>query len=162
MPAFADYLSTSKWDSWNWTTDPAVASDATFSPVGYVAPGVAKWANRSGGIPVGYPVVTLQLRGPTQSSRVYKATMKLVVPTLEVTSPSTATGIQPAPTKAYDITMIVEAIFPERCTEAERRTALSLLSGLQAAGLKASDGDPVVNNNGAFWRMACLSFEPPF
>lgn len=162
MPAFADYLGSTKWDSWSWTTDPAAASDSTFSPVGYVAPGVAKWVNRSGGIPVGYPVVTLQLRGPTQGSRVYKATMKLVVPTLEVTSPSTATGIQPAPTKAYDITFVVEGLFPERCTETERRAALSLLQTLMSAGLKASDGDPVLSNNGSFWRMACISFEPPY
>jgi hypothetical protein len=37
-------------------------------------------------------------------------------PTLEVTSPSTATGIQPAPTKAFSALSVVEVTLPERMT----------------------------------------------
>lgn len=104
----------------------AYATNVSYNPVGYVQPGLAKWVNRAGGIPVGYPSLTLQSRGPTKDSRLYKVTAKLVLPVLEVTSPSTATGIQPAPTKAYDMTCIMEFIIPERATEEDRKKLLYL------------------------------------
>lgn len=94
----------------------------TFAPVNVDAAGVAKWADRSGGIALGYPVVTQMLKPPaTNGARNYKLTAKIVLPTLELTSPSTATGIQPAPTKAYDLMFNCELVLPERCTLAERK-----------------------------------------
>lgn len=99
----------------------------TFSPVNIDAAGVAKWADRIGGIALGYPVVTMSLRQPSKGSRNYKLTAKVVTPVLEVTSPSTATGIQPAPTKAYDILMTVDMVLPERSTLQQRKDASAFL-----------------------------------
>lgn len=93
----------------------------TFSPVNIDAAGVAKLADRSGGISVGFPTVTLSVRNPSSTSKNYRVTAKVVVPTLEVTSPSTGSGIQPAPTKAYDLLGTLEFVLPERSTLLERQ-----------------------------------------
>lgn len=102
------------------------ANTRSFSPVGIDSAGVARFADRSGGIAIGFPVISIMLRNPTKGSRNYRITGKIVIPTLEVTAPSTATGIQPAPTKAYDILGTFEFVIPERSTSVERAEALAL------------------------------------
>lgn len=104
----------------------------TFSPVNIDADGIAKWCDRSGGIALGFPAVTFSIRAPNKQSRVYGLTMKVVTPVLEVTSPSTSTGIQPAPTKAYDITFSVNASLPERSTLQQRKDAFAFLKNMLA------------------------------
>lgn len=93
----------------------------TFDPVKIDSVGVAKWNDAVGGIPVGFPYVTFLNRSPSKDGSVYKITAKIVLPVLEVTSPSTATGIQPAPTKAYDLTATIDVILPQRSSLAERK-----------------------------------------
>lgn len=97
----------------------------TFSPERIDPAGVAKFVDRVTGIAIGFPVLTLATRSPSKGSRNYRVTGKLVVPTLEVTSPSTASGIQPAPTKAYELIATFEFVLPERSTLAERTNALA-------------------------------------
>lgn len=97
----------------------------TFNPVNIDVAGVARWADRSGGIALGFPVVSFAMRNPTKASRSYKITAKVVTPVLEITSPSTGTGIQPAPTKAYDLIANVEFVLPERSTLQERKHILA-------------------------------------
>lgn len=98
----------------------------TFNPVNIIND-VAQWADRSGGIALGYPVVTMSVRPPVSGakSRNNRVTVKIATPVLEVTSPSTATGIQPAPTKAYDLVFEGSFILPERCSLAERKNILA-------------------------------------
>nr|UYL94456.1 MAG: hypothetical protein [Sanya fiers-like virus 18] len=48
----------------------------TFNPDSIDAQGVARWADRSTGIAVGFPTLSLSLRKPTAGSRNYKMTMK--------------------------------------------------------------------------------------
>lgn len=97
----------------------------TFSPVNIDQQGVARFADRSGGVAIGYPVISQSLRAPVKGSRNYRLTAKVVVPVLEQTSPSTATGIQPAPTKAYDLAFNCEFILPERSSAADRKDILA-------------------------------------
>lgn len=104
----------------------------TFSPVKIDASGVATLADRSGGIAIGFPIITLSVRAPSKTSRNYKVIGKVLVPTLEVTSPSTATGIQPQPTKAYDLMGYFEFVLPERSTVAERKDLLAYVKNLLA------------------------------
>lgn len=104
----------------------------TFNPVNIDATGVARWADRVGGIAIGYPVVSVSLRSPTKDSRAYKLVIKVVSPTLEVTSPSTSTGIQPAPTKAYDCIFSGEMVLPERSTQAQRKDLLAFVKNMLA------------------------------
>jgi hypothetical protein len=93
----------------------------TFSPVNIDATGVAKWSDRSNGVAIGMPAITFALKNPTKDSRVYRVTAKVTVPVLEQTSPSTATGIQPAPTLAYNLIANMEFVLPERSTLAQRK-----------------------------------------
>lgn len=104
----------------------------TFGTVNKDSSGVAKWADRVGGIALGYPVVTMSVREPVKDSRNYKVMIKIAVPTLEVTSPSTATGIQPAPTLAYAHLATINLIMPERGALAERKDLLAYLKNLLA------------------------------
>lgn len=130
------------------TTSATVGVDSTLSPDGISPQGVAKWVNRSitttnpTGVAIGYPALTMSIRPPTKASRLSKVTVKYVLPTLEVTSPSTMTGIQPAPTKAYDCQCVMEFMLPERSTLLERQTLFSGVASLFARLINASDGNP--------------------
>jgi len=57
-----------------------------------------------------------------------------LLPILEVTSPSTSSGIQPAPTKAYDCFVNVDFVNPERSTAQNRKDLVTLLRNSLAAG----------------------------
>jgi hypothetical protein len=109
----------------------AVPVNHTFAPA-IVTSSLSEFHDRSGGIVAGFGRISLGLRGPTQGSDAYKETIKVVVPTLEQTSPSTATGIQPAPTRAYDCLAVVDMVFPTRSTLAERKNLFAYLKNLLA------------------------------
>ena len=104
----------------------------TFNPVNIDQQGVAKWADRSGGIALGFPIITFSMKNPTKQSRNYRVVVKVTTPVLEQTSPSTATGIQPAPTKAYDLIFNGEFVLPERSTLAERNNILAYVKNFFA------------------------------
>lgn len=104
----------------------------TFSPVNIDANGVARWADRSGGVALGYPAITFSIKAPTKTQRSYKVNAKVVTPVLEQTSASTATGIQPAPTLAYNLLANVEFVLPERSTLAQRKDLLAYLKNYLA------------------------------
>jgi len=104
----------------------------TFSPVKVDAAGIAKWVDRSGGIALGYPTITMSVKEPSKGSRNFKVTRKLVIPVLEVTSPSTTTGIQPAPTLAYNMIQNVEWVLPERSTLAQRSDLIAYAKNFDA------------------------------
>nr|QDH87706.1 MAG: hypothetical protein H4BulkL24436e10201_000002 [Leviviridae sp.]QDH91521.1 MAG: hypothetical protein H2Rhizo31243e3675_000002 [Leviviridae sp.] len=124
------------------TTSATVGVDTTLNPEGINPNGISAWVDRSGGIAIGYPRLTMSVRPPTKASRIYKIQAKLVLPTLEQTSASTMTGIQPAPTKAYDCTCVMEFFLPERSTLAERQKLFSQVASLFARTVNANDGVP--------------------
>jgi hypothetical protein len=49
---------------------------------------------------------------------------------LEVTSPSTSSGIQPAPTVAYTPIATLEFVMPDRASQQERKDLLAMLRDL--------------------------------
>nr|QDH90053.1 MAG: hypothetical protein H1BulkLitter5446_000002 [Leviviridae sp.] len=161
MTAIAAIKTSSILSATESSTSATVGFDKTFDPEGFMLPGVARWCDRSGGIAIGYPAFSLSVRPPTKTSRVYKVTAKLVLPTLEQTSPSTATGIQPAPTKAYDCMCVMEFMLPERSTLTERNALLSHVRSLFATTIQASDGAPS-DSTGSPLVAAVSSFEPPY
>lgn len=161
MSAIASIKTASALSTTLSTTSATVGVDKTFDPEGFLLPGVARWVDRSGGIAIGYPAFTLQVRPPTKGSRVYKVTAKVVLPTLEQTSASTATGIQPAPTKAYDCTCIMEFLLPERSTQAERLALLSHVHSFFAATIQANDAAPS-DSTGSPLIAAVSNFDPPY
>jgi hypothetical protein len=97
----------------------------TFAPVTIDPNGVAQWADRSSGISVGFPKLTYSLKNPSQGSSSYKLTAKVTLPVLEQTSPSTSSGIQPAPTVAYNLIANIELVLPERSTLADRNNLIA-------------------------------------
>lgn len=124
------------------TADAAVGVDTTLSPEGFIQPGVARWVDRSGGIPVAYPTLTMSVRPPTKASRIYKVTVKLLQPTLETVTGSAPTGFTPAPAKAYDLTAVLEFMIPERSSLAEREALFRRVMSLFARTINASDDSP--------------------
>lgn len=112
----------------------------TFAPVTIDAQGVAKWADRSGGISVGFPTLSYSLKSPTGSSKSYKMTAKVTLPVLEQTSPSTATGIQPAPVVAYNLIANIEMVLPERSTTQDRKNLLAYAKNFLATASVCTAG----------------------
>lgn len=103
----------------------------TFTP-SRIQDGVAILCDMSGGVSLGYPKITHLVRMPNNGSRNWKVTAKVVLPVLEVTSPSTSSGIQPAPTLAYNLEAHVEIILPERSSVAERKDLNAFLKNYLA------------------------------
>lgn len=104
----------------------------SFVPVIVDAAGVAMYEDRILGISIGFPKITASVRRPVKGSANYRVVQKITVPVMEVTAPSTSTGIQPAPTKAYDMRANVEFILPERCTLQDRKDLLAYVKNLLA------------------------------
>lgn len=110
----------------------------SFTPTD-VKDGLASWHARAGGIVIGYPRITTQLKlpsaatgGQSSTARNARVSFKVVYPVLEQTSASTATGIQPAPTKAYDMTFNGEFILPERSTLQDRKHIIAFVKNYLA------------------------------
>lgn len=97
-----------------------------FSPANKINENTYKWINRASGIPIGFDVLTLAQR-PGDGKGATKLSLKLVTPILEVTSPSTSTGIQPAPTVAYSPLAVLEFVLPDRSTLQDRKNLLAMI-----------------------------------
>jgi len=119
----------------------------TFAPESIIGE-IATWTDKVTGIAVGYSYITQSVRKPVKGSqtKVYKVTHKLWVPSLEVTSPATGTGIQPAPTKAYDCTCVVEWLLPERSITQDRKNLYAFAKNFLATSIpkvSVEDLEPV-------------------
>lgn len=126
----------------------------TFSPRGPVEDnGVQMYEDRVGGIAIGFPTVAFQFKMPSNSNaalvsssnRVYRITFGVAVPVMEVTSPQTGTGIQPAPTVSYILRSKTEFWIPERATLAQRKDLLAytkngLANAVVTTGVESLEG----------------------
>lgn len=89
--------------------------------------------NRASGIYAGFERLTVLVRR-SESNKASKVLIKLVKPTLAVTSPNTASGIQPQPTVGYTCLAEVSFTFPDSTTLEERQDMRQLVSNLLVAG----------------------------
>lgn len=103
----------------------------TFTPSGITGE-VARYHDRSGGISVGFPAISISSVTPSKTSRLYKARVKVVLPVLENTSGSASNGFTPAPTKAYDLMADMTFILPERSVKQNRKDLLAFVKNLLA------------------------------
>lgn len=92
-----------------------VPNGALANPQGKV---IAEWVDRSVGQRVGYWSLVEQY-SPPNGNKIEKWRFVLSRPTLETLSNNTSTGIDPAPTKAFDSTLVMEFWVHERASEAE-------------------------------------------
>jgi hypothetical protein len=142
------------------TTSATVGVDKTFDPEGFIAPGVARYVDRSAGIAVGYPSFSMSVRPPTKASRIYRVTSKLFLPTLETVG-NAYNGITPGPTLAYGLLGVMECMLPERSTLAERTAFASYMRSLFYTTIAASDAAPS-DATGSPLAAAILNFDPPY
>jgi hypothetical protein len=124
------------------TTSATVADDTTLSPE-RISNGVARWVDRAATAYVGAVSMTLSIRPPTKDSRVSKVTHMLHFPVLETNGDSSASGILPAPTKAFELMYKAEWFLPERSTLAQRTAFFSLVRCSFLDGVQATDGTPI-------------------
>lgn len=89
--------------------------------------------NRASGIYAGFERLTVLVRR-SESNKATKVMLKLVKPTLAVTSPNTASGIQPQPTVGYTCLAEVNFTFPDSSTLAERQDMRQLIFNLLTSG----------------------------
>jgi len=93
----------------------------------------AFWENSAPGVPLGFEGLQVTVKRPKTLSgngQVYRVTAKVMLPTLEVTSPATGTGIQPGPTLAYTTWGEVTLVLPARGTAVDRKDLRTLMIGL--------------------------------
>lgn len=110
-------------------------TDAAGTPVNRIYmptndPNVIKFVDRTQGIAAGQNTLTLDQRVSSKGTPTYKMTWKLSCPILDVTSPSTGTGIQPAPSVAYTNLGTLSFVLHERATEQDRKDLLAQLRDL--------------------------------
>lgn len=116
----------------------------TFSPMSLdQVRQIANYADRSGGIPIGYPQVRVQLTPPapggksSTEDRLYRAKFWVQLPVLEALSVAD-TGFTPAPTVAYTLRFNGEFILPERATLQNRKDILAYAKNYLALALTTS------------------------
>lgn len=120
-------------------TDAAATPVAfTFTPSkqGLLGPSlsVAEFEARAAnnGIPVGSYKVAMNFARPTKDRKTFRIGMKLELPVLEVTSNSTVSGIQPAPTISYKPIAELNWVLPERSSLQVRKDLRKMFATLLA------------------------------
>jgi hypothetical protein len=111
-------------------------TDAAATPINRVyyptqsPDGTILWRDRTQAVFAGQNRLTVGQRVANKQSKATKVTWKLETPILEQTSPSTSTGIQPAPTVAYTPIGVIEMVLPDRSTQQERKDLLAQMRDL--------------------------------
>jgi hypothetical protein len=116
-------------------------TDAATTPVNRVyypvksAGDILSWQDRTQSVYAGQNRLTVSQRVATKSTKAHKISWKLETPILEQTSPSTSTGIQPAPTVAYTPVGTIELVLPDRMSLQERKDLLAQMRDLIAEAI---------------------------
>lgn len=110
----------------------------SFTPVNVNADGVAKYSDKSLGIAIGYPIVTLQAKESTKQFRSSRVIGKVVLPVLEQVAGSSNTGFTPAPVVAYPLYFNFDFTLPDRCTIQNRKDILAYAKNLLTNAIVSS------------------------
>lgn len=113
--------------------------DRTFVPLA-VTGDKASHVNR-GAVLVGNQKLHIITKEPKGNELYGKVIMQLVVPTLEVSAGSTASGLQAAPTLAYNNFITVEGKYHKRSTEQERKNMRVMMIDLLATANPVAAND---------------------
>jgi hypothetical protein len=136
-------------------------TDRSYTPDGTIpATGLARWIDRSSGIYAGFPWITFQIRFPTpKSDRYIRVSLRGSVPTLNITSPSTGSGIQPLPSAGYENSFFIEFKIHEASSSAEKSALVRTAACFFADNLLDSAGAGAVATNSPL-RLAVQTGEP--
>lgn len=121
-----------------------VAKTFSSNGAGAVEPSVnqALWQDKTSGIAIGFPTITLRVRLGSQMNEVRK---KIVLPTLEVISGSDG-GYTPSPKVAYEVMSDETFKLPSRCTQQNRKDVLAFSANFNGHAVMKSavhDLEPV-------------------
>jgi hypothetical protein len=101
-----------------------------YKPTGSQGSNVIIWRDSTQTVYAGQNVLTVTQRLADKKTKTTKVSWKLETPVLEQTSPSTSTGIQPAPTVAYVPLGTIEVVLPDRMSLQERKDLLAQMRDL--------------------------------
>jgi len=99
---------------------------------------MAEYEDRSGGVVVGFPKISIMMRYPDKNLRTTKVSIKVSRPVLETVSNSTVSGIAPAPTLSYVPMFSGEFVLPERSGINDRKDILAYVRNLLAHAVVTS------------------------
>lgn len=142
------------------SNDDAVAADKTYSPAGSNQAGLFRWVDRSGGIDIGLPSYSLTF-SENPKSPVRRVRERISLPVLNITAPSTTSGIQPLPSVGHEYVCTREWLIPRAGTPAERLMFLALCASFHAIYVHAKDGAPTAPT-GSPLHAAILTGEQPW
>lgn len=109
----------------------------TFYPIAVEGP-VARYEDRASGVAVGYPQLSVSFVRAGKNSKVNRARFSIVYPVLETLGTASASGILPAPTRAYELRANVELLIPTRCTLQDRKNLRQLTNALLGTSVMTS------------------------
>lgn len=115
-----------------------VINDGATTPVAHtfapsrVAPELVTYQDRAAGVVAGFNTLTIGTRYADKKNGAQKVTIRMALPTLAVTAPTTTTGIQPVPTAAYECFFAGEFVMPNGSTPQNRKDLLALVKNLIA------------------------------
>lgn len=116
----------------------ATPVNKTFSANG-VKGDLAAWKDKSSGIAIGFPTITMSLRESAAKTEVEK---RISLPTLETISGSDG-GYTPSPKVAYVVFCKEQFVLPARCTTQNRKDILAFSKNMNS--------DAVMQN--AVWNL---------
>lgn len=109
------------------TDGAATPVNRVFNPSKRIDDKTYLWLNRASGVAIGFDRLSVMQRPGENGKGAAKVSIRLVTPILEQTSPSTSTGIQPAPTVAYEPLANVDFVLPDRSTKQNRKDLLAMI-----------------------------------
>lgn len=125
-----------------YSNSATVASNKTYVPIGKVRPNVVSYVDRSGGIQVGYPKYDVEVLYPQNGNRNLRVRESIVLPVMNITAPSTGSGIQPQPSVAFNLRCNREWVIPESALNADRMKLYALAVSFFAGSIYATDDSP--------------------
>lgn len=109
----------------------ATPADHTFAP-SRQSGDMFVWTDRAAGVAAGFNTISVLTRYGASSNAGQRVTMKVVAPTLAVTSPSSGSGVQPNPTAAYQTLFSCEFLLPNATDLAARKNIYAFAKNLLA------------------------------
>jgi hypothetical protein len=115
-----------------------VINDGATTPVAHtfapsrVAPELVTYQDRSAGVVAGFNILTIGTRFADKKNGAQKVTIRLALPTLAVTAPTTTTGIQPVPVAAYECFASIEFVLPSASSVQNRKDLITLVKNALA------------------------------
>lgn len=104
----------------------------TFAPNGFTGVDQAVWQDRATGIIDGFSTLRMTTRRASSKNSGTRVSFQLDLPVLAQTSPSTSTGIQPNPTRAYTLIASAEFVLPKGSSIQNRKDLLTLFKNALA------------------------------